>query len=171
MPVSVRGGTALAVVLALGCGSAQFDGSTYHGEGFTFRVPRPPSAWERVNVEGGGLAFRDPANAATIAVNGRCGDKDDDVPLAALTQHLFLMFTDREIQKQDVVPFDGREAMHTVLTAKLDGVPKTFDVWVLKKDGCVYDLYYIAQPERYGMGVSAFQGFVRGFSAAAAHAD
>jgi hypothetical protein len=56
--------------------------------------------------------------------------------------------------------------MHTVVVAKLDGVPKKFDVWVLKKDGCVYDLYYIAPPDRYESGVGDFEGFVHGFSAA-----
>ena len=46
-------------------------------------------------------------------VNGRCGKDGEDVPLASLTQHLFLGFTEREIDcEQTVVPFDGREAMH-----------------------------------------------------------
>ena len=77
-------------------------------------------------------------------MNGRCGVDGEDVPLAALTQHLFLRFTEREIVEQAVVPFDRREAMRTVVIAKLDGVPMKFDVWVLKKDGCVYDLDYMA---------------------------
>src|SRR5260221_535043 len=128
---------AACVALTIGCGGARFDGGMYHGEGFTFRVATPPATWERMEVEGGALTFRDRANDATIAVNGRCDSVDDDVPLPALTQHLFLQFTEREIVSQEIVPFDRREAMHTVLVAKLDGVPKKFDVWVLKKDGCV----------------------------------
>jgi hypothetical protein len=154
-----------------GCGGAQFDGAVYRGKGFAFRVGPLPPTWKRIDVSNGGLAFRDTAAAATVAVNGRCGVDGEDVPLGALTQHLFLAFTQREILEQKVVPLDGREAMNTVLVAKLDGVPKKFDVWVLKKDGCVYDLYYIAPPDRFDRGVVAFDRFVQGFATVPDHAD
>lgn len=155
--------TLASALSAAACGSA-FDGVTYHGEDFAFRVSTPPSSWRRLEVTHASLAYRDDAADATIAVNGRCRVDGDDVPLASLTQHLFLEFTNREITTQEVVPFDGREAMHTVLVAKLDGVPKKFDVWVLKKDGCVYDFVYIAPTARYDSGVGGFQRFVQGFS-------
>ncbi|WP_245678396.1 hypothetical protein [Chondromyces crocatus] len=105
---------------------------------------------------------------ATIAINGRCRG-EDDVPLTALTQHLFLQFTERDILSQEVVPMDGREAMHTVLQAKLDGVPKKFDVWVLKKDGCVYDLLLVAHPAHFERSLDAFGHLVRGFSTLSTH--
>lgn len=154
----------LCFVLASGC-AAPFDGAVYRGDDVAFRVPERPSTWRQIQAEGAGVAFRDEAGGATIAVNGRCGKDAQDAPLAALTQHLFLMFTERETSHEEVVPFDGREALHTVMKAKLDGVPKKFDVWVLKKDGCVYDLYFIADPERFDEGVGAFRKFVSGFSA------
>jgi hypothetical protein len=155
---------ALLSLLVAACGGASFDGTTYHGEGFAFRVPPPPAAWHRLEVSHASLAFRDDAGDTTVALNGRCRIDGEDVPLAALTQHLFLQFTDRELTAQEVVSLDGREAMHTALVAKLDGVPKKFDVWVLKKDGCVYDFVYIARPDRYDAGLADFQNFVRGFA-------
>jgi hypothetical protein len=156
--------------VAVGCGGSAFDGKVYHGQGFAFRVPPPPPTWKRIDATGASLAFQD-AGGGTIAVNGRCGLDGDDVPLTALTQHLFLQFTDREITTQEVVPFDGREAMHTELAAKLDGVPHRFDVWVLKKDGCVYDLYYFAAPERFEADKVPFEQFVRGFATVQPDAD
>lgn len=164
----------LALVLSssigVGCGANSFDGNTYQGDGFTFRVPTPPPSWERLDVPGSALAFHDRDNRAVIAVGGRC-HKDQDVPLRALTQHLFLQFTEREIESQQVLPFDGREAMRTVLDAKLDGVPQKFNVWVLKKDGCVYDLQLIAPPDRYASAAPTFEEFVRGFSALSGHVE
>jgi hypothetical protein len=160
-----------ALTAATGCAGSRFDGSVYRGEGYAFRVGPTPATWRRVNVSGGALAFRDDENDATIAANGRCGVDGDDVPLAALTQHLFLAFTDREILQQRTTTMDGREAMNTLLLAKLDGVPKKFDVWVLKKDGCVYDLYFIARPDRFDRCDAAFQRFVQGFAAIPSHAD
>ena len=157
----------LALMLTLvlvACGGSSFDGTVYRGNGIAFRVPPAPPSWQRIDVSHAALAFRDEANDATIAVNGRCGDAAQDTPLTSLTQHLFLQFTEREILKREVIPFDGREAMHSVVVAKLDGVPKKFDVWVMKKDGCVYDLLFIARQSGYDAGVVEFQRFARGFS-------
>jgi hypothetical protein len=156
---------ALTATLGLAACGAAFDGTTYRGKGVAFEVPAQPESWQALDVSQAALAFRDVANDATIAVNGRCGRDAPDVPLASLTQHLFLQFTDREILTQEVIPFDQREAMHTVLLAKLDGVPKKFDVWVLKKDGCVYDLLFIAGPDRFDAGVEPFRRFALGFKA------
>lgn len=155
----------VAGALSPACGAA-FDGTTYHRDGVTFRVPAPPASWQRIDADGASLAFRDTSASATVMVSGRCGRGEDDVPLPALTQHLFLQFTDREQLAQEVVPFDGREAMHTVTSAKLDGVAKKFDVWVMKKDGCVYDMIFLADPARFDAGVGEFRKFVGGFSTA-----
>ena len=56
-----------------------------------------------------------------------------------------------------------REARHVVVRARLDGVPRTIELYVMKKDGCVYDLGYVAPPDRYESGRGAFDAFVRGF--------
>lgn len=159
---------ALALAALSACGAPAFDGTVYRGEDLAFRIPPAPPGWERLAVSDAAVAYRDKAHGATIAVNGRC-QGEDDVPLVALTKHLFLTFTDQEVLKQEVVPFDGREAMHTVLSAKLDGVPKRFDVWVLKKNGCVYDLLFIADPGRFDAGAPAFERMVRGFATLPAH--
>ena len=140
----------------------------YHGQGFAFRIGGIPEAWRRVPISHAALAFRDERDGASIVLNGRCGVDGEDVPLAALTQHLFLRFSDREILEQDVRPFDHREAMRTVLTAKLDGVPMKFEVWVLKKDGCVYDMAYMAPPARFDRGAQEFERFIGAFSTAGA---
>jgi hypothetical protein len=159
-----------AVLGAAGCG-AGLTGDIFHGDGYAFRIGVLPEGWQRIDVTHTALAFRDARDGGTIAVNGRCGVDGEDVPLAALTQHLFIRFTDREILEQAVVPFDQREAMRTVLTAKLDGVPMQFDVWVLKKDGCVYDLAFMAAPPRFARGAAEFERFVHAFATVSPHAD
>jgi hypothetical protein len=153
----------LGLLALAGCSSG-LSGDVFRGEGFVFHLGPLPERWHRVEISHAALAFRDEADGATIVVNGRCGVDGEDVPLASLTQHLFLRFTEREIVEQTVVPFDRREAMRTVLTAKLDGVPMKFETWVLKKDGCVYDLAYMASPAHFARGASEFERFVQGFS-------
>jgi len=150
--------------LGSACASTGFDGSVYRGEGFAFRIPPPPAGWTRLETTDAALAFRHEAHRGTVMIHGRCGFDGDDVPLSALTAHLFLQFTERQIETQEVVPFDGREAMHTVLDAKLDGVAMRYDVWVLKKDGCVYDLLSLAPSSSFAGGHDAFTALVRGFA-------
>ena len=152
------------MIALAGCAGPLFDGATYRGDGFAFRVGPIPEGWRRIEVTETALAFRDDEHNATIATSARCGVDGEDVPLAALTRHLFLQFREQETEVSEVVPFDGREALHTVLRAKLDGVPKKFDVWVLKKDACVYDAYFIAEPGRFDGGVQGFRRFVEGFA-------
>jgi hypothetical protein len=163
--VSLLKVTGLGVcLLALSsCSSASFDGSIYRDSEVAFRVGPLPSSFRAVKADGTRLAFRDDAADATIAVNGRCGVDGDDVPLQALTRHLFIHFTQRQVLSERTVKLDGREALRTELNAELDGVPRSFVVYVLKKDGCVYDFMWIGQADSTS-GLPDFERFVLGFS-------
>lgn len=149
-------------LVALGCGGEAWDGRVYHAGRASFKTGPIPAEWERIEPRGAMLAFRDRGGGA-VNLYGRCGQDGDDVPLTALTNHLLIGFTEREFKFQKVVPLDGREAMHTVVHAKLDGVMVAMSIYVLKKDGCVYDLIWVAPPDRFEGGVAAFDAFVSGF--------
>ncbi len=62
------------------------------------------------------------------------------------------------------MPLDRREALHTHLDAKLDGVPMTLDLYVMKRNGCIFDLSYAAPPDAFARGYGDFQRFVDGFA-------
>ncbi|HEX5098453.1 MAG TPA: hypothetical protein VFV94_03095 [Polyangiaceae bacterium] len=143
-----------------GCAGSSFDGHVYHQGDLLFRVGPIPSAWRQVDVDDTLLAFRDDSAQGTIAVNGRCGLDGDDVPLEALTHHLFLHFTDRKLISQERIELDGRAALRTELTAALDGVPLRYRVVVMKKDTCVYDFMLMGTS---GADSGAFDRFVGGF--------
>lgn len=146
----------------LGCSAQHYSGSVYDDGNIRFRTGAVPPAWHTIEADGTLIAFRDDEHGATVAVNGRCGIDGDDVPLPSLTQHLFLQFTEREQKSQQELMLDGRAALRTELTGKLDGVPKRFVVYVLKKDGCVYDFWRISDPG--ADDTASFEGFVKGFS-------
>jgi hypothetical protein len=149
--------------LALGCAASTFDGKTFQKDNVTFRLQHLPPSWRQIEITDTALAFRDDVRATTVAINGRCGRDADDVPLQSLTQHLFLQFTERHVETQQLMPLDGREALETQMVAKLDGVEKHFHVVVLKKDGCVYDFLQIANQRQ---DPEEFRYFVSGFSSA-----
>jgi hypothetical protein len=156
---------AITLIVA-GCGSKDaFDGRVYHAGRASFRAGPVPNNWQRENVPNTMLAFRD-RDGGMVNVYGRCGQDGEDVPLAALTNHLLIGFTEREVKSQTVIPLDGREAMHTIIHAKLDGVPMALSIYVMKKDGCVYDLVWVAPPDRFDGGLESFDAFVAGFGTA-----
>jgi len=171
-PVWARAGAALALGLVLSvfsaglaaCSPSHFDGQVFRKGDVAFRLEHLPPGWRRIEISDTAIAFRDDDNAATVAVNGRCGKDAEDVPLQSLTQHLFLQFTERQLTAQEVFPLDGREALRTEMVAKLDGVQKYFHVVVLKKDGCVYDFLQIANQHQ---DKDQFLDFVRGFTSLA----
>ncbi|HEX7670047.1 MAG TPA: hypothetical protein VF395_10710 [Polyangiaceae bacterium] len=157
-------GAALATSSLMACGGATFDGHVFRNDDLSFRVGGTPEGWHPIDAEGALLAFRDDQAPASIAVSGRCGKDGDDVPLEALTHHLFLQFTDRTVESQTRIQLDGREALRTELSAKLDGVPKRFTVYVLKKNSCVYDFAYVAPVTSGTAGQPRFEAFVQSFS-------
>ncbi|HEY2515946.1 MAG TPA: hypothetical protein VGI39_33980 [Polyangiaceae bacterium] len=156
---------ALLVAAVAACGGSQkkLDAGVYRSGGVAFRIGDVPPDWQPLDVEHATLAYRDEAHHASILLDARCNQKDDDVPLLALTDHLVAGTTAREYATQDTIPFDGREALHSRLTAKLDGVPREYDIFVLKKDSCVYDFVYVAEPNQAPEGAGAFERFVGTF--------
>jgi hypothetical protein len=156
-------GFLMLVVVAACAPSVAFEGDVFHGRGgVSFRVGEVPPSWTRVTTDDSTLAFRD-ERGASVMVDGRCNMKSDDVPLVALTNQLVIGTTERKYDKEEVIPFDGREARHTVMRAKLDGVPLVWDAYVVKKNGCVYDMAYVAPPGDFERGQGAFERFVSGF--------
>ncbi len=145
------------------CNRSSFDGKIYHSPSFSFQVGKLNADWTSLDADEATLAFRNVSKKAVISIFGQCGQSKEDVPLIALTKHLFLRFTDVNLQTQTLVPFNEREALHTVVLARLDGVQKTFDVWVLKKDGCVYDIALISEPEFYSDLKDEFEQFALQF--------
>jgi hypothetical protein len=158
----LRAAVALSFALAVGCATTAFDGRVYKKDELAFEVGPYPKRWRLVEVEGALLAFRDDSHAGTVAMNGRCGLDGDDVPLEALTHHLFLHFTERTLVSQKRMDLDGRAALRSELVAELDGVPMHYLVYVLKKDGCVYDFMHVAPTLDPGRRAE-FERFVQGF--------
>ncbi len=128
---------------ASGCRRVAFEDSVLTREDTRYRVGELPERWHRVFVEDNDLAFAEDRTGRAIAINATC-EGHDDPPLPVLTRHLLMGFTERAEQApQRLVPLDGREALRSRYTAKLDGVPVELELVVLKKDGCVYDFSYI----------------------------
>jgi hypothetical protein len=154
---------ALALLVSGCAASSTFDGRVYRSGQVHFEIGKVPPNYRPIKVEGATLAYRDDTHDASISIKARCGVASDDAPLEALTNHLLMGTTEREFLSAETIPFDGREARRSVVSAKLDGVPMVYRIYVLKKDGCVYDFVRVTPPAHAEPGAPEFHEFVSGF--------
>lgn len=163
--------SALALTL-LGCAGSdvRVEGNTVSTRSLSYTFGPVPPTWRPIRVSDDDAAWFDPESLGTVHVDHTC-DRSMDTPLPALVQHLLIGFTERSFELEETVPFDGREARHVLVRARLDGVPRALELYVMKKDGCVYDLGYIAPPDRFPLGRPSFEAFARGFRTARSPLD
>jgi hypothetical protein len=150
---------ALVLGALAGCVRADsFEGGVLRKGELTVRFGPVPAEWRRLRIAGADLAYRDPPREGSVLFDVRCG-RSAEAPLSVLTEHLIMGTTDRDFVEQTTVPFDRREALHTLMRAKLDGVAMQYDIYVMKKDVCVFDLVYVAPPEHFTVGAPDFERF------------
>lgn len=132
---------------ALGCATTgTFQNGVYRGEQTSYEIGQVGPGWTAVTVNRqNDLAWHNEAKEAVMHVDSDC-DPALDIPLTALRNHLMIGFTEREVVEEELVPMDGREALRTKFSAKLDGVPRYIALQILKKDNCVYDFGAITPP-------------------------
>lgn len=135
--------TSLPLVFAclLGCGGGVLHDGVYEDDYARYRVGALSSEWRRVELPDNDLAFHR-RGMGTISVNSTCSDYED-VPAAALVNHLLFDTTERHFLSEETVTLDGRGARHVLVQVELDGVPVELELFVLKKDGCVFDLGHV----------------------------
>jgi hypothetical protein len=152
-------------VLVAGCGGgSHLVGRTYHDDEARYRIGELGTGWTRISVADNDLAFHNASLEAVVEVNASC-DPAADIPLTVLTNHLLAGFTQRQTLSEDLMPLDGREALRTHVVASLDGVPREFLIFVMKKNDCVYDLVLIApQGDAFTRSQTVFESFVGGFT-------
>lgn len=132
----------LGLGLSVSC-ATPLKGSWVKGE-VQYRLKEPDERqWRRVSFTENDAAWEARNTSHVLASNATCREHGDP-SLEVLTQHLLFGFTDRTLEGQQSMELDGREALHSVYEAKLDGVPVTIELVVLKKNGCVHDFTYIS---------------------------
>jgi hypothetical protein len=163
----------LALVLpALPAGCAGWRGDTYYAhrtppklarKETTYRFGDPGPGWQPVpNVKDVQVAWTNREIGGIIEIHAQCDDQGDS-SLDQYTDHLRIDWTRWEVESQEQTRLIDRAALHTVVTAALDGVVRRNELWVVKKNGCLFDLRYSANPAQFEAGRGAFAQVIEGF--------
>lgn len=129
----------------------------------TYRIGVPGDGWRPHKQRGSQVAWERDEGAGLMAARAQCHEHGDR-SLDHFLDDLRLDFGAwREAPRQRSM-FVGREALRTTLTASLDGVPVQMEVVVLKKNGCLFDFWYMAPQRVFSSHLTDFERFLGGFA-------
>lgn len=132
------------------------------GKHTEYNIGFPSKGWKQIALrQSGDVSWFNPEDGSTIMANSYCKGVQD-APLEALTQHLFIGMTEQKIITQNKLTISAREALESKAEAKIDGVKRTFQILVLKKDSCVYDVILSSSPSAFENNLPAFKQVVSG---------
>lgn len=140
----------------------QLEGGRFRDEAVDYEVGAPGPGWKEIAVRKANAAWYNDELGASLLVNSHC-EGIGDAPLEGLTNDLMMGMTERQILSQQKRPWSRREALESVASAKLDGVPRKLAIFVLKKDWCVYDIVLDAPPERFDAALAGYDRVRDGF--------
>ena len=141
------------------CAGTHFDGTLFQKSGVAYRIAELGPGWQRVRIENNDLSFHR-AGEGTISTQATCKEYED-VPPTVLLQHLLFGTTHREYVLEEELTLDGRGAQHAIVDCELDGVPVRVEMYLLVRNGCVFDLSYVSP--RSAKAHAAFTRFAHGF--------
>lgn len=155
------------------CGCAGWRGDTYYAHRLplaraekeaTYRFGLPGAGWQPVrNLKDTQVAWTNASIGGVIELHAQC-DEQGDSSLDQYTDHLRIDWTAWEVEFQQSTRLVDRAALHTIVRAELDGIVRRNEFWVVKKNGCLFDLRYSAAPDGFSQGQPAFAEVVRGFA-------
>src|SRR5439155_2962091 len=137
----------MVLLLLLGCAHSRYDAAERRlcSRDMCYRTGELPG-WQLIRHKGGEIAFFQEHFDAVAQANATCRDDAEAASLEVLMNHLLIGYTEVQVHQNERVRLDGREALHDLVEARLDGVPVLLDLYVLKRNGCIFDLSLAAPP-------------------------
>lgn len=127
----------------------------------SYRVAPLSQDWERVPIEGGDIAFYNPANDLILTVSSLCADRDYD--LKTLSDSLVVGLGKKRIKLRKDIEVGGAAGLYTEYEASLGDKNFALATVVHKSPKCDYDFSYSADPADFKANLGEFTDFVSGF--------
>jgi hypothetical protein len=106
-------------------------------------------------------AYQSPKTAAVISINSSCRSGETaDADLKALANQLTYGISDVSRRTEQKLTLQGTEALETTVQGKMNHNDIALKTVVLRKNGCIYDLLYMAPPEHFAANEPDFDKFV-----------
>lgn len=107
------------------------------------------------------VAFQSRRTAAIISLNSSCRrGREHREDLHSITNLLLLGMTDVAFRTERELQVAQTLALETTVQGKLNGEEMRIRAVVLRREGCIYDLLYVARPEYFAQNERDFSQFV-----------
>lgn len=152
---------ALAIFVLAGCVTVNVGpGDDTKAKNVTFSQPLPPY------VENGSKdadkAWQSSVNGNTISYHSACREASDP-SLVAMQSNTLRGLENLKVLDEKRYDYNGREALDTLATGTVDGVLVKIRLVVFKKNGCNFDISYVALAKHYATDEKVFDKFISGF--------
>ncbi len=121
----------------------------------------PPDGWQEMDKADSDRAYRLGAGGV-VTLNSSC-TRNSQAPLEVLTKHL--LFGARNVQYVDrqKISVSGTEGLFSRVSATTEGVPFHLLLFVLPKNGCIFDFSLVSQKEVSDGDTKEFLVFIKSF--------
>jgi hypothetical protein len=109
------------------------------------------------------LAYQSKRTSSIVSLNSACRESREDAKpeeLEEFSKLLFLGMTDIVHREERAARVADLPALETTVEGRLNGEPMKLKAIVLRKEDCIYDLMYVARPDRFPEHVEDFTRFV-----------
>lgn len=120
-----------------------------------------PTTWKPIDRKGTDHAY-ETATGAKVSVASSC-ERVSEASLEVLTRHLLMGTRNVKYQKRERVPIGNGEGLYSSVTAKAEGKPLYFELFVLSTHSCVFDFSLIKISAVTETEVAEFFTFFKSF--------
>ncbi|MBI5299339.1 MAG: hypothetical protein HY877_03475 [Deltaproteobacteria bacterium] len=139
--------------------------SIYLSKDRFYRVGPLSAEWKQTTSKNkAGIYFRNKITGASIVTEAICGAAFEDLALNILTEQVLSELQNVKKQKQANWMLSERDALYSIYSAALDGVPVQLNILVIKKNQCQFDFWAVSNPKAGPQTSADFESFVKGFN-------
>lgn len=145
------------------CATRHVIGDVWVDEARGFSIPMLRDGWRQIEAEGTEVAFQAEPGGQVAALFISC-EEEQPTTLHMLARRLFFGINPKRVVARNAISLNGTEAVHTVLTGRLQETDVMVSSYVAKDGACAYDLVYVATPEAFQARLPEFERFVKGWT-------
>ncbi len=127
----------------------------------SYRVAPLSQDWQRIAIQGGDIAFYNPAKNLVLTVNSLCTHRNYD--LQTLSDSLVVGLEKKRVKLRKDIEVGKATGLYTEYETSLENESFNLATVVHKSAKCDYDFSYSASPADFEANLAEFIDFVSGF--------
>lgn len=139
------------------------DGRVFLSRDRFYHVGILQGGWRRISTKARTITFYNPEFESSISTDAFCGRDVANRRLDSLGGEIMSAMEDRKLKSETSFDLDGRGAQRQLEEGKMDGVPVVVDLVIVRKNGCLFDLYAVMPPNADPQVAQDFEVFFGGF--------